>query len=159
MSDATIAPATATEQLLAVLREGFEGSRGGWSYFTDSGPEAALFGTLERLSAEEVSRPSGPGGTTIAGQVHHLVFSLSASTDWILGRWESRDWAESWRVSAVDEAAWTKLRDELRQGYSALADAVRERAAADEKTFGGTVGAIAHVAYHLGAIRQKLPRW
>ncbi|HEX7118414.1 MAG TPA: DinB family protein [Longimicrobiales bacterium] len=158
MDGMTIAPAAALEQLLAVLREGFEGPAEAWSYFTDSGGEAALFGTLDRLSAEQASQPSGPGGTTIAGQVHHLVFSLSASTDWILDRWEPRDWGESWRVTTVDEAAWAELRDALRRGYEALTDAVQARAMADEKAFGGAVGAIAHIAYHLGAIRQKLPR-
>lgn len=160
MNDTTsVTPSVATHQLLAVLSEAFEGSQEQWSYFADSGPEAGLLGTIERLSAAEASRTSGPGDTTIAAHAHHVAFGLSASTDWILGRWQPRDWTESWRVSTVDADAWAELCGDLRLGYEALADAIRTRAAVDEKTFGGAVGAIAHVAYHLGAIRQKLPAW
>ena len=156
MDQTTIAPDKALEQLIAVLREGFEGPQQRWSYFTDGGPEAGWFGMLDRLSADEASKPSGPNGTTIAAHVHHMVFSLSASTDFIMDRWEGRDWSESWRVSTVDEAQWRELREQLRAGYEALVDAFRQRALVDERSFGGALAAIAHVAYHLGAVRQKL---
>ena len=76
-------------QLLAVLREGFEGPQERWSYFTNAGPEAGLFGTLAKLDAAVASRASG--GTTIAGHVHHLVFSLKASAEWIRGERKKYD--------------------------------------------------------------------
>jgi len=37
-----------------------------------------------------------------------------------------------------------------------LAGAIESHAVATEEGFGGAVGAIAHAAYHLGSIRQKL---
>ena len=150
----TIAMEVAVGQLAAVLREGFEGPAEKWSYFTDNSPEAGLFGTLTRLSAEEVSRPWG--GTSIAAHVGHLVFSLDASTAWISGRWTPRDWKQSWRVSTVDDVAWAGLLDELRAGYDALRRAVEEYAGKSLEAFGGAAGAVAHTAYHLGAIRQKV---
>jgi len=156
MQNTTVAPDKALEQLIAVLREGFEGPQQPWSYFTDHGPKAGWFALLDGLSAEEASKPSGPNGTTIAAHVHPMVFSLSASVDFIMDRWEGRDWSESWRVSTVDEAQWRELRDQLRAGYEALLDAFRQRARVDERSFGGALAAVAHVAYHLGAVGQKL---
>src|SRR5690606_38835499 len=44
MDQTTVAPDKALEQLIAVLREGFEGPQQRWSYFTDGGPEAGWFG-------------------------------------------------------------------------------------------------------------------
>ena len=141
------------EQLLGVLREAFEGPAQ-WSYFADPGPEGGLFGTLARLSAIEASRPIGK--TSIAAHVHHVVFSLESSSAWMHGDRSSRDWSESWRISAVDDAAWSRLRDQLRAGYENLLQAFEEQAASSVEALGGTLGAIAHVAYHLGAIRQKI---
>ena len=61
---------TVIGQLRAVLKEGFEGPKNQWSYFTEAEPESGLFGTLGKLSAAEASRPWG--GTTIAAHAHHV---------------------------------------------------------------------------------------
>ncbi len=67
-----------------------------------------------------------------------------------------RNWRESWRVTTVDEAAWGRLREDLRRGYEDLSQAIDASGASSEEAIGGVIGAIAHTAYHLGAIRQKL---
>jgi hypothetical protein len=139
-------------QLIAVIREAFEGA-GGSSYFTDHGADAGWFGTLGKSSAVEASRVIG--GTSIAAHVHHIIFSLEASSAWIAGDRSRRNWADSWRVSEVDEAAWARMRTELRSGYENLCRAVEAGATSSEDAVGGAVAAIAHVAYHLGAVRQK----
>ena len=143
----------ATGQLLAVLREAFEGA-GQWSYFTDHGADAGLFGTLDKLSAADASRPAG--GTTVAAHAHHVAFGLGAAAAWVRGDRSPSDWAQSWRVSTVDDAAWARLRGELRRGYEDLYRAIESHAASGVEAFGGAVGAVAHAAYHLGAIRQKV---
>src|SRR5262245_19906310 len=97
---ADISADVVTGQLLAVLREAFEGAER-WSYFTDHGPEAGLFGTLGRLSAAEASRVTG--GTSVAAHVYHTLFGLEASAAWIRGDRTKRDWAESWRAKMVDD--------------------------------------------------------
>jgi hypothetical protein len=140
-------------QLLAVLREGFEGSKQQWSYFTDGPAETALLGTLSKLTAAQASQPIG--GTSIAAHAHHVRFGLGASEAWIKGDKTSRDWQESWRVKTVDEAAWARLQQDLRSGHEALSRAIQAHATASLESAGGAIGAIAHVAYHLGAIRQK----
>lgn len=93
------APAFVVSQLRAVLREAFEGPQAKWTYFIDNRPDAAVLGTVDGLSAEQASRSSGAGGTSIASHVHHLCFSLAASSAWIRGE----------RRSGVDRLAFLFL--------------------------------------------------
>jgi len=58
----------------------------------------------------------------------------------------------------VDDAAWVALRTELRRAYESLLVAVETHGVWDEDALGVAIGAIAHTAYHLGAIRQRLVR-
>ena len=140
-------------ELIAVITEAFEGAGSG-SYFTDHGADAGWFGTLDRLNAAEASQPIG--GTSVAAHVHHMLFSLEASTAWIAGDRSRRAWADSWRVSEVDPAAWTRMRANLRLGYENLRQVVQREATSSEDALGGAIGVVAHAAYHLGAVRQKL---
>ena len=144
----------AIRQLLAVLAEAFEGPNQSWSYFTDSGGASGLFGTLAGLSAADASKAWG--GTTIAAHVHHAAFAVEASAEWIAGDRSSRDWTESWSVSAVNDDGWRRLQQRLRSGYDALGRAISGHAAEGVEAFGGSAAAVAHAAYHLGAVRQKL---
>ena len=59
-------------------------------------------------------------------------------------------------MSAVDDVAWATLRARLRDEYETLLVAVETHAMWDEDALGMAVGAVAHTAYHLGAIRQRL---
>lgn len=140
-------------QLLGVLKEAFEGPQR-WSYFTDQGPEGAMFGTLSALNAEQASQVVG--GTSIAAHVYHTTFGLEASAAWINGDRTPRDWPESWRLSEVDETMWKNLLEEMQVSYEELTGAIATHASSSVEAMGGAVGAIAHVAYHLGAIRQKI---
>lgn len=142
-----------TGQLVAVLKEALDGAEQ-WSYFTDHGEDAGLIGTLTKLSAAEASESIG--GTSIASHVHHTVFGFRASTAWIKGDRSNRDWQESWRISVVDSAGWQRLQEELRRSYQDLRQAIEQHAETDVLALGGAIGAIAHVAYHLGAIKQKI---
>lgn len=142
------------EQLLGVLDEAFAGPPEAWSYFTDNSPDAGLLGTLATLSAAEASRPWG--GTTIAAHVNHILFGLAASSAWIRGDRDPRNWQESWRVRAVDDAAWSRMLEELRRAYEDLRQAIQTHSSSSVEAMGEAIGAIAHVGYHLGAIRQKI---
>jgi len=151
---AELGSAALVRQLLAVLGEAIEGPSGPSTYFIDNRPDAALLGALQGVSAAEASRPRA--GTTIAAHVHHLEFGIEVSAAWIEGDQAPRDWNQSWQVTTVDEAAWNQLLQQLRREYGRLRRAVESRAATSEDAFGGAVGAIAHIAYHLGAVRQKI---
>ena len=140
------------DQLLAVLQEGFEGPPGKWSYFTDNNPDAGLFGTLTKVDAAEASKDTG--GSTIAGHVNHLIFSLTVSTAWIRGERSPQNWKESWRIQAATHEEWPVMLDKLREEYQNLRETVASHAIDDIQAMGASIGAAAHAAYHLGTIRQ-----
>jgi hypothetical protein len=151
---AEITTGVAVRQLQAVLREAFEGPKERWSYFTDNNPDAGFFGTLRRLDAAGASRMIGGG--SIAAYVYHMAFALEASTVWIAGDRSPRKWSESWAVTTVDGPAWARLLERLRAGYDGLRGAMEAHALDNEEAIGGAIAAVAHAAYHLGCIQQKL---
>jgi hypothetical protein len=143
-----------TGQLTAVLREGWEGPSTKWAYFLDQGPDAGLRNTLAKLTPEEASRDVG--GNSVAAHAHHLLFSFEVFGAFIAGDRTKRDWNESWRVSTVDAAAWTKLQSDLTARYEELLATIETHAGTSDAAAGGALGAVAHLAYHIGAIKQKI---
>ena len=143
-----------TRELLSVLAEGYEGPRQSLTYFLDSGRDAGLRPTLAKLSAAEASREWG--GNSIAAHAHHVLFSFEAFGAFIRGDRASRDWDESWRVKTVDDAQWTRLQEDLGREYQAVREAIRAHAETGDEALRGALAAVAHLAYHIGAIRQKL---
>lgn len=141
--------------LARMLREAFEGAPGPWSYFTDTSPGAGLFGTIGGLSAVQASLGGGPKGTTIAAHVHHLSSSLALSIRALRGDATPLDRHQTWTVSAVDTRGWVELQDRVRREYENLLRTVEARSEWDDDALGVVLGAIAHTAYHLGAIRQR----
>ena len=154
MSD--VPPAVIAGLLRRIVREAFDGPPGPWTYFTDTSAAAGIFGTIGTLGAAAASRPAGPAGSTIAGHVHHLCSSLALTTRAIRGGPAARDRSTTWSVTVVDAEQWDDLQARLRREYAALLVALETRPAWDEDTLGDAIGAIAHTAYHLGAMRQRL---
>jgi hypothetical protein len=153
-----VPPADTVSLMVRMLHEAFEGPAGPWTYFTDAAPGTGVFATIGGLSAAQASQPGGPGPTTIAAHVHHLRSSLALSTEALTGEAVSRDRSRTWTVSAVDESAWVHLQAGVRRAYETFRIAVETRGTWDEDALGVAFGAVAHAAYHLGAIRQRLPR-
>ena len=149
-------PVVMVSLLTRMLVEAFEGPPGPWTYFTDASPGTGIFATIAGLSAVQASQPGGPGRTTVAAHVHHLSSSMALSTLGLRGQATSRDRGGSWTVSTVDNAEWAGLQAQLRREYHSLRVAVETHAVWDEDALGVAIGAIAHAAYHLGAIRQRL---
>lgn len=140
-----------------VLAEGYEGPqdpRGTW--FVNNSPDAGFLPTLDALLAEEASRAPRAGGSTVAAHAGHLRFSLEVSRRWVSGERGPFDWSRSWAVRQVDDAAWAELRAGIRQEYEAFRRALDEAGELDFLTFGGIIGAVAHAAYHLGAVKQMV---
>jgi len=142
--------------LTRMLREAFEGPPGPWTYFTDTSPGSGLFATIDGLSAAQASHVGGPGRTTIAAHIQHLSASVALSTRGLRGESPSRDRSGSWTVATVDDAEWAAVRAQLRDAYQQLLVAVETHVRWDEDALGTAMGAIAHAAYHLGAVRQRL---
>ncbi|WP_044339334.1 hypothetical protein [Rossellomorea aquimaris] len=137
-----------------MLKETFEGPEGNGSWYTESKPGSGLFGTLERLSAEDASTPVN--GTTIAAQTDHTRYYIWVARSYLNGEVPDKDWEASWKITSVDTNTWTQFTSELQQDYTALLTTIDSVTSLDEQTLSGMLGAIAHSAYHLGSIRQMV---
>jgi hypothetical protein len=60
----------------------------------------------------------------------------------------------AWRRTTVSEAEWTQLRAQLRDEAHRWLGTLRTPRAADDRDLHNIIGSVAHLAYHLGAIRQ-----
>ena len=142
-------------QLRNLLHEGFQGSRQQWSYFSDLHAKGFL-GTIAVLNQEAASKTSGPHNNTVAAHTWHLIFALGATREWIRGDRSSKEWEKSWSVQKVNEREWIDLQKRLREEFEKFNDLLEEIDLSDENVLGAVMGAVAHVAYHLGAVRQNI---
>lgn len=143
--------------LLAILDEAFERPPGKWHHFTDASPDSGYFGTLAELPHSHACRPVT--GTSVADQVSHVAFLMNASARSLRGDSRSpsqEQWQASWATVELDEHTWGRLRDELRDAYGGLRDAIRSADFVNTEALEIAIGVVAHVAYHLGATKQKL---
>jgi hypothetical protein len=64
------------------------------------------------------------------------------------------DWSASWKKTTVSDEEWRKLRADLRAEATRWLDVLRTPREVRDVELNGIIGSIAHVGYHLGAIRQ-----
>lgn len=117
--------------------------------------DAGLLRSLDKLPAAAASKALSGG--SVAAHVDHLRYGLSRVNQWLCGDAAPSaraDWTMSWRKSSVSEAEWRALRDELRREADAWRDALRTPRNLNDVEAGWIIGSIAHLAYHIGAIRQ-----
>lgn len=139
--------------LFSELIDGPDKKRG--AFMLNSG-DAGLLRSLEKLSAADASR-SVNEGATIAAHVQHVRFGLSLMNRWAAeggDPFADAKWDEAWKTSAVGAAAWQEIRDGLRDEARRWAEALGSTRELTEVELTGMIGSIAHLAYHLGAIRQ-----
>ncbi|MFZ5990987.1 MAG: DinB family protein [Deinococcota bacterium] len=147
------------ESWLDVLREACEGGRPGegTAFLDNTKPDGrgnhGLFATLDALTAEQASDPTALG-TSVAAHATHVAFHLEVMVRWAGGDRGPFDWKGSFEPRAVEAAQWQTTRDRVRAAYQAVVDLARKTEAWDEDAAGGLAASLAHVAYHLGAIRQ-----
>lgn len=117
--------------------------------------DAGLLRSLDTLPAAAASALT-PTGSSIAAHADHLRYGLSLMNRWSAGEdpFAEADWGASWRKTTVSEAEWEALRAALRGEAERWLDALRAPRVVQETDLNGMVGSIAHLAYHLGAIRQ-----
>jgi hypothetical protein len=118
--------------------------------------DAGLLGSLDRLSAAAASAPSA-GGASIAAHADHLRYGLSLLNRWAAGEpapWQGADWTKSWKTTTVSDAEWSELRQALGRETRSWIDALRTPREVETEEMRWITSSIAHLAYHLGAIRQ-----
>jgi hypothetical protein len=142
--------------LLTLLRELVDGSPDprGRTYVLNQG-DGGLLAALERLSAAAASATRE--GPSIAAHVDHLRYGFSLLNRWASGSpppWPDMDWTASWRKIVVSDAEWRQLRDDFRREAHAWAEVLRTPREVSVVEAGWVAGSVAHLAYHMGAIRQ-----
>jgi hypothetical protein len=118
--------------------------------------DQGLLRSLDMLSAADASC-SVNGGATIAAHAQHLRYGLS-----LMNRWASEGgnpfadalWDQAWKTSAVSIDTWTDIRNGLRDEAQRWLKSLESPRQVNEIEVTGMISSIAHVAYHLGAIRQ-----
>jgi hypothetical protein len=127
----------------------------GAAYVLNSG-DIGLLRSLDAISPGDASR-SVNDGATIAAHAQHVRYGLS-----LMNRWASEGgnpfadatWDAAWKVSTVDAGAWREIRDGLRHETQRWMQSLAMPREATDTELSGMIGSIAHLAYHLGAIRQ-----
>jgi len=143
--------------LPTIFRELVDGSSdpSARTYVLNQGDEG-LLASLDKLSAAAASK-AHEGGASIASHVDHLRYGLSLLNRWADGvspPWPEMDWGASWRKTTVSESEWRMLREGLRREAVRWAEALGTRHDVSDVEAGWMVGSVAHLAYHLGAVRQ-----
>ena len=118
--------------------------------------DAGLHASLDRLTAQQASAQPSGGGASIAAHVDHLRYGLELLNRWQRGEepFESADWGASWQRTKVTDEEWATRRAELRQEVETARQAMMSPRDTTPIAITGIVASMAHLAYHLGAIRQ-----
>ncbi len=148
-------PADAFHETLSVLLgELTDGASPSAGYVLNPA-DPGLLASLDRLSSAEASG-SVAGGATIAAHVAHVTFGISLMNQWAAGAspFDSADWLAAWQTTAVDDAGWARLRQNLRDELERWKPVVRTPRQLDTEERLGMAASVVHLAYHLGAIRQ-----
>jgi hypothetical protein len=142
--------------LIRLWTELVDGTSGRGEAFILNTGDAGLLGSIDKLSPADASR-SVNDGATIAAHVQHVSYGLSLMNAWARdggNPFANAKWDEAWKITAVDAAAWTRIRDGLRNEAARWAETLRAPREDSTVELNGMIASIAHLAYHLGAIRQ-----
>lgn len=139
------------ETLLSELLDG-AGAENGWML---NPKDPGLFASLDKLSAAQASAIPAAGGSSVAAHVDHLRYGFELLNRRSRGEqpFADADYSASWKRSTVTEAEWAARRDALRNEANTWRDALKPREMTDRELT-GIISSVAHLAYHLGAIRQ-----
>ena len=151
MNTTDVTPALA--RLFSELVEGASNPAG--AFVLNTG-DAGLLRSLDKLSAAEASR-SVNDGATIAAHAQHLRYGLSLMNRWAThggNPFADAKWDEAWKTSLVNADAWQEIRSGLRDEAHRWLEALKLPRDVTNLELTGMIASIAHLAYHLGAIRQ-----
>jgi len=144
---------TVLSRLLSELLDGPSGR--GEAFILNTG-DVGLLASLERLSAVDASM-SVNEGATIAAHAQHLRYGLSLMNRWAQdggNPFADATWDEAWKTSTVDSATWAAICSGLRDEAHRWLKVLESLGAVSTVELTGITASIAHLAYHLGAIRQ-----
>ena len=118
--------------------------------------DIGLLKSLDHLSAAEASRATNDGAT-IAAHAQHVRYGLSLMNEWATmggDPFANAKWDEAWKITAVTDEQWQDIREGLGGETRRWIEILKTPREVNGVEFTGLVSSIAHLAYHLGAIRQ-----
>ena len=127
----------------------------GGAFILNSG-DAGLLRSLDKITAAQASQ-SLHGGATLAAHAEHLYYGLSLMNQWASeggDPFSDASWEAAWKTTAVDETQWSAIRGRLRDVARRWSQALSAPRQVERAELNGMIGSIAHLAYHLGAMRQ-----
>jgi hypothetical protein len=127
----------------------------GGAFILNTG-DAGLLRSLEKISSADASR-SVHEGATIAAHAQHVRYGLSLMNQWAReggNPFANAKWDEAWQIATVDAQAWNEIRAGLRHEAHRWLEVLGSPRDAAEVELAGMAASVAHLAYHLGAIRQ-----
>lgn len=130
-------------------------SHPGGAFILNTG-DVGLLRSLEKLSAADASR-SSHGGATIAAHARHLAYGISLMNRFAReggNPFADARWDEAWKTSTVDAREWSAIQRELAAETTEWLRHLEKPRDVMPVELTGMVASIAHLAYHLGAIRQ-----
>lgn len=129
----------------------------GECYMLNKG-DRGLIAALDSLSATAASTVPPSGGASIAAHVDHVLYGIELFNRWAdtdgADVWSGADWTLSWKRGTVTDDEWKALRERLRSGTHRWRDTLAKASALEGVELNGAIASIAHLAYHMGAIRQ-----
>jgi len=141
--------------LTRLFSELVDGAGSSGAFILNSG-DGGLLRSLDKLSAAEASR-SVNDGATIAAHAQHVRYGLSLMNRWATAGGDpfaDATWEAAWKIVDVDAAAWKEIRNGLREEAARWLTALGAPRHVSESELTGMIASVAHLAYHLGAIRQ-----
>jgi hypothetical protein len=148
---------TDTSQALSRLfSELVDGTRGDGSAFILNTGDVGLLQSLDKLLPGEASASTNQGAT-IAAHAQHVRYGLSLMNQWAReggNPFANARWDDAWKVVAVDALAWDDIRDGLREETQRWLEVLQSPREVSGLELAGMISSVAHLAYHVGAIRQ-----
>ena len=145
------------EALVGLLRELVDGPPGDVAFIVNPGDRGILRSLAQFPAADASARPGGR--SSVAAHVQHLRYGFELLNRWARGEnpFAEATYAKSWGQQQVTDDEWRDLRAALDREVRAWMTVVSERQDWDSMTLSGAMSSVAHLAYHLGAIRQLVP--
>jgi hypothetical protein len=155
---ATLQSSDLAESLKTLFREQMTGAAAGQpNWILDQGPGPSLLGTLDSIDAATASRILPGLQNSIAGHAGHVRYALDVFIRALSGEdsFSTADWPSSWAPQSPSQSEWTALSASLRRQLDDLMAVLdRDQDWTNLYVRTGSIAQVAHLAYHLGAIRQ-----
>ena len=141
-----------------LLREILDGSSEGAGWVLNPS-DPGLLGSLAEVSASDASVVPAGGSSSTAAHAEHLRYGLSLLNAIEPGKnpFAEADWSIAWRTRQVSDEEWARIRAGLADEAATWQARFTSLLDAGELELTGVLASVAHLAYHLGAIRQITP--